>query len=72
LLGCRWQIELGDEALHQFARHRLPARESLELFVRFGQAMPAHHGLHCFGQQLPGAVEVSGERRVVNLQPLQQ
>ena len=39
----------------------MAAGQRLQLFVRIGQAVAAHHRLHGFGQHFPGGVEVGGE-----------
>jgi hypothetical protein len=49
----------------------LAARDLLELFVRTGHTEAAHHGLDRFGQHLPGAVQVGGQRRFIEFQLVQ-
>src|SRR5689334_18969435 len=49
----------------------LAARELLQLFVRAGNAMGAHHGLHRFGEHVPGLVEVGGDAGRVGFELLE-
>ena len=58
-----------DERVQRLARHaRASARERLQLLVRIGDAVAAHHRLDRLGQHLPVGVEVGGDARAVDLE----
>src|SRR3546814_17502868 len=58
---CSSDLERGDELAHRGFRDALAAGERLELLVGIGQAVAAHDGLHGFGEDFLGCVEVGGQ-----------
>ena len=55
------QVQPVDEAAHRLGSDALAAGQRLELLVRVGQAVAAHHRLHGFGQHFPGSIEIGGQ-----------
>ena len=54
--------------MQRLGRHRLAARDFLQLLVGALHAEAAHHGLDRLGQHFPGGVEVVGQRFLVELE----
>src|SRR6267378_1669904 len=70
LLGLG-QREAADESAHRFAVHPLAACQRLELFVRIGKPVAAHHRLHGFAEHFPVGFQVLEHPRGIRLELVQ-